>query len=612
MFTQLTFLLLSASLIFNIHENNFPAFAKDSLYLNIIVPDADTIPVSGNRQRIGANTVPGSRAFIDGSEVKVHTNGVFVGLIYPDFGVNTYRITTISAAGDSLHKDLLFNRALPDTALPRDPLIIDPGSMAPSDDLWLDKGDILEVRFKGSPGYHATFSIQDIVSDMEMRELSPGEANGLEGIYVGRYKVRSADRAVEVPVEFKLRKNFWNRESAFSRAKVTITPQDFPRIVETTGTRPYLNAGNGTDRLGGAKLGYIDEGIRLQVNGKVGGLYRVKLSDSMDGWLPTFFGQLLPPETPRPNALAGSISATGGLTSDVITISLGQRLPYISRQLNSPGRIEVDIFGARSNTNWITHHLAARGIDNVTWEQVESGQYRLTIKLNYDTHWGYEIGYGIGNSLRIKINRPPVIAAGDILNGLTIALDAGHGGSNRGALGASGVEEKNITLAITQKVEQLLYTKGANVIMTRTDDSNIPMHRRVDMVKSSGAHVLVSIHANSIGAGTDPDHIQGTSTYYRHIGFRPLADIMYANMLELGFREFGVIGSFNFSLNALTEMPNVLVETGFITHPLEEMNLMDEGFQQRIAEQIVAGLEQYFETYGDVKEAGIEPLEAGG
>ncbi|MEX0778945.1 MAG: N-acetylmuramoyl-L-alanine amidase [Balneolales bacterium] len=611
MFFSLSLLLFSASLLFSPNPVQ-PETAADSLFLNIIVPNADTIGTSGRRYRVGANTTPGARAYIDGNEVKVHSNGVFVGMIYPDTGINTYRITTISPAGDSLHKDVVFNRTLPDSTSPRDPMVFEGTGMKPSDNLWLDENDILEVRFKGSPGYEATFSIGNVVSNREMRELPPEQADGLEGIYIGRYKIKATDYADEVPVEFKLRKSLWTSESKFSEAKISITPQDLPRIVETTGSRPYLRAGSGTDRLGGAKLGYIDEGIRLKVTGEKGGMYRIKLSDSMEGWLPTYFGRLLPIETPQPNGLAGSISATGGLTSDVITIALNERLPYVSRQLNNPGRIELDIFGARSNTNWITHHLAAKGVDNVTWEQVEGNQYRLTIKLNYDNHWGYEIGYGNGSSLRIRINRPPVVVEDRILDGLTIALDAGHGGGNHGAIGASGATEKEVTLAVTRKVEMLLRRKGANVVMTRTDNSNIAMHQRVDMLKSSGAHVLLSIHANSIGTSVNPDNVRGTSIYYRHIGSRPLADIMYSNMLKLGFREFGVIGSFNFSLNAITEMPNVLVETGFISHPEEEMNLLDEEFQQKMAAQIVTGLEEYFETYGDFQSTESEYLEAGG
>ncbi|MEX0686378.1 MAG: N-acetylmuramoyl-L-alanine amidase [Balneolales bacterium] len=610
MISPLIFLLSLTSFLLTPNQDKPSGFADDSLYLNVIIPDAEIIPVSGSRQRVAANTRPGSRAFIDGTEVKVYPNGVFVGMIYPQIGENIYRITVVSSQGDSLHQDLKFNRALPDSTSPRDPLVIEKAGIEPAEDLWLDEDDILEVRFKGSPGYKATFSVKGVINDLEMRELPPDDADGLEGIYVGRYRVKSGDYAVDVPVEFQLQKSFWVKENVSTSSKISITPRDFPRVVETKGSRPYLNAGHGSDRLGGAKLGYIDEGIRLKVTGKIGNLYRVKLSNSMTGWLPTHFGELLPDSTPYPTAFAGSISATGGLTNDIITISLGQRLPYISRQLNNPTRIEIDIFGAKSNTNWITHHLAAKGIENVTWEQVEAEQYRLTIELNYDNHWGYEIGYSIGTSLRISVNRPPIIDYNKILEGLTIVIDPGHGGANRGALGASGVVEKEITLSVSQKVETLLKERGAEVVMTRTDDSNIAMHQRVDMVKSSGAHALVSIHANSIGVTTNPDNVRGTSTYYRHIGSQHLANSMYSSMLELGFREFGVIGSFNFSLNALTEMPNVLVEMGFLSHPEEEMNLLDEEFQFKIAKKIVEGLENYFSTYGEVREP--EYLEAGG
>ena len=71
-------------------------------------------------------------------------------------------------------------------------------------------------------------------------------------------------------------------------------------------------------------------------------------------------------------------------------------------------------------------------------------------------------------------------------------------------------------------------------------------------------------------------------------------------MLELGLTQYGITGSFNFSLNAPIEFPNVLVETAFMSNPEEEILLADEAFQIRIAEQIADGLEEYFIDYADV------------
>jgi len=324
------------------------------------------------------------------------------------------------------------------------------------------------------------------------------------------------------------------------------------------------------------------------------------LSDAMTGWLPEDFAQLLPPETPQPRSLTGSISVTGTDAEDNITVSLSQRLPYLSDQLVDPAALVVDVYGATSNTNWITHHKSAIGIKSVSWDQVAAEHYRLTIALNYGQHWGYDIGYDQGSSLRIKVRRPPVISNQDsVLAGLTIAVDAGHGGDNSGASGSTGVIEKNVNLAIASHIRSLLQAKGVKVVMTRTDDASVGMLDRTDAVVNSGARILVSIHCNSIGDNSDAEAIAGTSTYYRHLGYQPLATIMYGKMLELGLGQFGVVGSFNFSLNAPTQLPNVLVETAFLSNPEDEMKLLDDGFRQAIAGKVVAGLAQFVRTFAN-------------
>ncbi|MGH2567838.1 MAG: N-acetylmuramoyl-L-alanine amidase, partial [Bacteroidota bacterium] len=583
-------------------DSAFIVAKKDSLFLLVVVPERDTIRTPFARQRIAASTLPLARAFINDKEARVYPNGAFVGIVSVPLDTSFLRLTVLSIAGDSLWKEFVLIRPQPLKSSPRDPLVIEPDMMLPSQNLWLNKDDILELRFKGSPGYEASFDIEDVESGISMRELPPNEAGGLEGVYIGRYKVKETDEAHDVPVVFKLRKSFWSREKAESRGKVSIIPNELPRVVEVTGRRPFLNAGLGEDRLGGAKLGYIQAGVKVQVTGKVGRQYRVRLSDAVTGWLPDDFAKLLQPETPLPKSLVSSLSATGNAVQDVVTVSLGERLPYLSEQLLNPAALAVDIFGATSNTNWITHHLSAEGIQSVAWDQVSEGHYRLLIRLNYEQHWGYDIGYDGGSTLRIRLNRPPAIASPDsLLKNLIIAVDAGHGGDNQGALGATGLREMDVTLAIARHLQSMLEARGARVVMTRTDDAGPGMLDRWDaalapMGLAGGAQILVSIHCNSIGAATDPEAVKGTSTYYRSIGFQPLAKILYDKMLELGLAQFGLIGSFNFALNAPTQFPNVLVETAFLSNPEDEMKLMDEEFRKRIAEKIVEGLEQFVKS----------------
>jgi N-acetylmuramoyl-L-alanine amidase len=176
-------------------------------------------------------------------------------------------------------------------------------------------------------------------------------------------------------------------------------------------------------------------------------------------------------------------------------------------------------------------------------------------------------------------------------------VDAGHGGENTGALGATGIQEKEINLAIALHLRSHLQDKGVKVVMTRTEDATVDMPDRTDAIINGGAQILVSIHCNSGGAGSDAEAVRGTSTYYRHLGYQPLANIMYGKMLELGLNQFGMVGSFNFSLNAPTQLPNVLVETAFLSNPDDEMKLLDDSFRKAIAGKIAAGLEQFVKAY---------------
>ena len=165
-----------------------------------------------------------------------------------------------------------------------------------------------------------------------------------------------------------------------------------------------------------------------------------------------------------------------------------------------------------------------------------------------------------------------------------------HGGSNTGAGGPTGVLEKELTLKVALNLQQALLNEGAKVIMTRTTERSFENNDRILFFRDSLPDILISIHMNSAG---DPIRAGGTSTLYRYIGSRALNSFINKRMLELGLKEYGNIGSFNFMLNSPTEYPTVLVETLFLSNPAEEMLILDEKFRQNVAEKIVAGLKDF-------------------
>ena len=256
-------------------------------------------------------------------------------------------------------------------------------------------------------------------------------------------------------------------------------------------------------------------------------------------------------------------------------------LPYRSIQEINPSRIVIDIFGATSNTNWITQLSSAKEIKNAWYEQIEDDVFRVIIELKHSQIWGYSIYYD-KKKLVIQVKRqPPVLS----LSKMKVAVDPGHGGDNSGATGkTSKVIEKNYTLLIAKELEKALKKEKAKVFMTREKDTSLSMIERTEMLRQWDPNFLISVHLNSAGNDT----VRGVSTYYRYIGFRPLSQFILKRMKELKLNEYGNVGNFNFSLSGPTEYPNCLVEVAFLSNKSDEKRILNPNFRKAVAVKIVS------------------------
>ncbi|MBE7178841.1 MAG: N-acetylmuramoyl-L-alanine amidase, partial [Mucilaginibacter polytrichastri] len=439
-------------------------------------------------------------------------------------------------------------------------LRIDSVRLVPDADRWVKAGDELRIEMFGAPGQKAFF-----LDDQPLAEVSPG-------IYRGRYIVRQDDLFHDEPVEAYVHSgdNIVSRETG---AKVRYLANDTSALSAKKRTSLYY--GLGDDRLGGAKMGTIDSAIRLRICGKVGDMYQTRLAADRTAWLAEedirFDGQTFDAEP----ALSGSWMIKSEGKYDVLKLSLPQRRPYISFTEIDPATITIDLFNVNSNTNWITQRGTMPAISNSWYEQPSEGVLRVHLRLAANQLWGYRIGYE-GNTLVVRVKHAPEKLQ---LSDLKIVLDAGHGGTNLGAKGASGQLEKNITLQIVQKLGKQFERAGAQVFYTRKEDVTLDMPTRIDIAEAADPDLMISIHCNSSGNKT----VQGTSTYYKHVAFKPLSQYIQNEDLKLGLADFGNVGSFNFSLNSPTAFPNVLVETAFISNTTDEQKLLDEKFQQSLA-----------------------------
>ncbi len=366
--------------------------------------------------------------------------------------------------------------------------------------------------------------------------------------------------------------------------------QDSVWLARTTGQLPFMEYGIGDDRLGGAKMSYLDSNILVRIVDSFGTDYKVRLSNQHYAYIARTSlvrqnkaANYLPAHNPH---LSGSIKVFGDTASDFVVVNLDDRYPYRSLQLLDPSRVAVDIFGVTSNTNWITQLRSAKEIRNTWYEQVEDDVLRVYIQLKHVQHWGHNLAYdSTGRKLVIRIRRQPAIP--DIRK-LRIAIDAGHGGDNSGASGVtSKILEKNYTLLIAEQLRKTLKTAGVkNIFMTRTTDTSLGMPERIALLKKYDPHLLVSIHLNS----ASEDTVQGTSTYYRYIGFRPLSVAIMDRMLSLGLKEFGNVGNFNFALSGPTDYPSALVEVAFLSNPEDEKKILNPKFRKAVAQKIYLGI----------------------
>ncbi len=173
-----------------------------------------------------------------------------------------------------------------------------------------------------------------------------------------------------------------------------------------------------------------------------------------------------------------------------------------------------------------------------------------------------------------------------------IVLDPGHGGFDAGAIGPTGLTEKEVALAISLKAAEILENNDHQVILTRDDDTFVTLNDRVDIANNSDAGLFVSVHSNAAHRNS----VGGIETYHapnRRSDSYMLANIMQRSMLDhLGLTDRGV-KSDNFYVIRNTEMPAVLLEIGFLSNREEEELLRDSSFREEAAQSIAEGIEEY-------------------
>ncbi len=556
-----------------------------SVFLKLVSPAKTQNSVTASRQFITGTTCKECSLTINNAEVKVWGTGAFAAEVNVSIGDTAFQITAVDPKGFKVTQKLFYNYQLAAKEKEVTTSNVEYWRIEPQGDLLLKAGDRLKMTIKTLPG-----SLVKLENGFELMEVPVKDSTGIRGIYKAEYVVKEKD-ALFTETNAKLKAVIQTKDEQLIEASTknvfALMPQ--PLILQTKGKLPYLLLGLGEDRLGGAKMGYLDSLVKLYAVSKVGNKYCVQLSKNRQAYIEEEYVDTLLNRSFSPASLTGSMRVWGDSTFDYVSLIMYDRLPYQAIQEINPSKIIIDVFGATSNSNWLTQMSSIKEIKHIYSTQIDEDVFRITIELNHAQHWGYSIYYN-GNNLVIRVKRQPQELS---LSKLVIGVDAGHGGTNKGAFGLTGVMEKDMTLLIAKELQQALEAEGATVIMTRTKDTTYDNHDRLSFYKEKNPDLLVSIHLNS---AADPIRIKGVSTYYKYIGYRPLTQTILTQMLGMGLKEFGNVGNFNFILNGITECPNVLVEALFVSNPEDEMNVLIPEYRKQLADKIVLGIKDWLQN----------------
>ena len=543
-----------------------PVLAVQAQELKIVAGSADTTYTAVvNLRGMGP---AGSQITVQGQSFPIYSSGEWAARVDLKEGDNTF---TLSAGdGQSLTKNIFLKKR--EAPKPVDGLRAENVQILPSDDMAVSAGDAVRIRLRSMPGAKLSW-----LGGSPLYEVSPG-------VFQGQYTVQPNDTQITGPIELSIAAGDSSAVQTV-KAKIELLSESAPFMVQTK-DGAYLNYGLGTDRLGGTKINSLDAGIKLQVIGRVNDMYKVRLSRNTIAWIPDSYTEKLPEGTFPAESLTGSWSVSTDGNYDYLVVGLSERLPYAITEDVDLHRINVDLFGAACNTNWITQLKGEKEIANVSYKQVEDDVFRVVVDLKNSQIWGYSVSYR-GNSLVIKGKHRPESLK---LKNLTIAVDAGHGEPWNGARTTSGVKEQDLTKDMAEHLKKVLESKGAKVILTRPGIENTSMADRKAAALNAGADILISIHCN---AGGSPFTAKGTSTYYRHLSHRPLSVFMLESILPMDVANFGNVGNFNFSLNQPTEYLTVLVETLFLSSPEDSAKILDKHFRDEMMERTAWGLEKF-------------------
>lgn len=239
----------------------------------------------------------------------------------------------------------------------------------------------------------------------------------------------------------------------------------------------------------------------------------------------------------------------------------------------------------------------------------------------------------------------PIATVAQKSKSIVVAIDAGHGGKDVGALGASGTQEKHVTLSIAKKLAALINSQpGMKAVLIRKNDYYVGLRQRMQLARAGKADLFISIHADAypnetvkgasvftlsskgatneaarwladsenasdlvggVSLGDKDDVLASVLLDLSQTATQEASDNVAGNVLknfeDIGELHHGSVQKANFMVLKSPDIPSILVETAFISNPSEELKLVNTAHQTKIATAIFNGLRNYFDKTAPIE-----------
>ncbi|MEG0258483.1 MAG: N-acetylmuramoyl-L-alanine amidase [Lysinibacillus sp.] len=318
--------------------------------------------------------------------------------------------------------------------------------------------------------------------------------------------------------------------------------------------------------LNAKKLGSVSKGQAFKVLAQDHNWIQIQYNKKSTGWVYSFYGTLSD-DSPTRQPSSNSVKSEGSV-----------KIIYNGTNLRE----------APSTSSEVVKRTDAGEVFPIV--ATTDDFYEIQIakdKTAFVANWVVTTGDHTATTTKEKSNE---VRKKGTLNGLTIVVDAGHGGNDHGTSSQRGTDEKGITLKTASLLESKLSAAGANVIMTRESDEYVALRKRVSTSHQHEADAFISLHYDA----NESSSVSGFTTYYQNSNQLGLAQAVHEGLgSKINIKDRGTQPG-NFLVLRENRQKAVLIELGFLSNASEERIITAAKFREQAALGIYQGIMNYF------------------